>query len=123
MEKTFTGLLALTGAGALCTGLFPETTGTSHIISALSVFICGGACALYSVKVFRPPWSWISFALGTVSLAALILLAGKCYFSLGFGGMERLVAYPLVIWAFGTGGYLMGEGRVAPGPGNSPGQK
>jgi hypothetical membrane protein len=56
MEKTFTGLLALTGAGALCTGLFPETAGTSHVISAITVFLCGGICALYSAKVFRPPW-------------------------------------------------------------------
>ncbi|MFA4861025.1 DUF998 domain-containing protein [Methanoregula sp.] len=107
MDKTFSGLLALTGTGALCVGLFPETAGTSHLIAAVTVFLFGGITAMYSVKIFSAPWGWISFALGAVSLAALILLAGNIYLGLGFGGMERMAAYPLVLWALGTGGFLM----------------
>ncbi|WP_321506901.1 DUF998 domain-containing protein [uncultured Methanoregula sp.] len=108
-NRYFSGLLALTGTGALCTGMFPETTGTPHIIAAVTVFLFGGISAMYSMKVFRPPWGWISLILGSVSLAALILLAVKIFLGLGFGGMERMAAYPLILWALGTGGYLMAD--------------
>ncbi|MFA4877733.1 MAG: DUF998 domain-containing protein [Methanoregula sp.] len=109
VNKTFTGLLALTGTAAVCTGLFPETMGSSHTISAVTVFLAGGISAIYSAKVFRSPWCWFSLILGGVSLAALLLLAGKIYLGLGFGGMERMAAYPLIIWALGTGGYLTAD--------------
>lgn len=115
MDKTFSGLLALTGTGALCTGLFTETAGTSHVIAAVTVFLFGGITAIYSVKVFWAPWGGISLVLGAVSLAALILLAGNIYLGLGFGGMERMAAYPLVLWALGTGGVLMAGGTEKPG--------
>jgi hypothetical protein len=26
---------------------------------------------------------------------------------IGFGGMERLVAYPIILWALGLGGFLL----------------
>lgn len=107
IDKTFSGFLALTGTGALCVGLFPETAGTSHLIAAVTVFLFGAITAVYSVKVFSAPWGWISCVLGAVSLAALILLAGNIYLGLGFGGMERMAAYPLILWALGTGGFLM----------------
>jgi len=116
MDRTFLYLLALAGTGALCTGLFPETTGTSHVIAAITVFLFGGVSAIYSAKIFSQPWGWISPVLGIISLAALIFLAGKVYLGLGFGGMERIAAYCLILWALGTGGFLMAGGNKDPVP-------
>nr|WP_321351733.1 DUF998 domain-containing protein [uncultured Methanoregula sp.] len=116
MDRTFLYLLALAGTGALCTGLFPETTGTSHILAAITVFLFGGLSAIYSAKVFFPPWGWISPVLGIISLAALVFLSGKVYLGLGFGGIERMAAYCLILWALGTGGFLMAGANKDPAP-------
>jgi hypothetical protein len=32
---------------------------------------------------------------------------------MGMGGVERWVAYPVVLWVLGMGGYLMGYGSQA----------
>ena len=36
-----------------------------------------------------------------------MLFGAKVYLGLGAGGMERIIAYPLIIWVIGTGVYLM----------------
>jgi hypothetical protein len=49
--------------------------------------------------------------LGLISLIFLFF-SGMFIPVLGDGGTERFVAYPVVIWAIGFGGYLTGnEGR------------
>jgi hypothetical membrane protein len=45
--------------------------------------------------------------LGVITFTAFILLVAKVYLSLSAGGMERMIVYPLLIWALGTGAYLM----------------
>jgi len=107
----FSALMVLIGIGAAGVGIFPETTGTPHVISALIVFICGGVIAVVSFRVFPAPWAWFSAALGIITLAAFILLASKCYLGLGAGGMERMVAYPVLFWALGSGAFLMAPAK------------
>jgi len=45
-----------------------------------------------------PPFDYVALVLGTVSLVALVLLAIKIYLGLGDGGMERMIAYPIILW-------------------------
>ena len=104
-------IFTLVGIGAASVGIFPENTGTPHVISALIVFICGGICAIMSFRVFPAPWAWFSGALGVITLAAIILLGAKCYLGLGAGGMERMIAYPLILWALGSGAFLMAPAK------------
>ena len=59
------------------------------------------------VPDFSGPWSWFSPVLGIITLVAVVLLGAKVYLGLGAGGMERIIAYPLIIWAIGTGAYFM----------------
>jgi hypothetical membrane protein len=108
----FTGL---TGLGIVGVGVFPGNYGSIHGIFALTTFIAGGIAAIVSVTVQRPPASVLSPILGVITLATLALymimgdespLAG-----LGLGGMERWVAYPILIWVISFGGYLMGRAR------------
>lgn len=103
----FPALMVLVGVGQIGVGIFPETTGTPHLISAAIVFLCGGLIAIISFRVFPVPWAWICGALGIITLGAIILLELKMYSGLGAGGMERIIAYPLFLWSFGSGAYLM----------------
>jgi hypothetical protein len=53
------------------------------------------------------PFSAISVVLGLMTLAALVLFGMGEYLGLGVGGMERMIAYPAVMWGAGFGGYLI----------------
>ena len=107
----FSALMALIGIGAIGVGIFPENTGTPHVLSAMIVFISGGIVAIISFRVFLAPWAWFSGALGVITLAAIILLLAKCYLGLGAGGMERMIAYPLILWVLGSGAFLMAPAK------------
>ncbi|PKL69992.1 MAG: hypothetical protein CVV30_01055 [Methanomicrobiales archaeon HGW-Methanomicrobiales-1] len=106
-NRWFLILLILTGLGAAGVGVFPETIIIPHTIGAITVFVCGGLCAITGYRVFSGPWSWLSLALGLIALGAAMLFVTKYYLGLGAGGMERMIAYPLIIWALGTGAFLM----------------
>jgi len=106
-NRWFLVLLALIGFGAAGVGIFPENIIIPHSICAITVFVCGGLCAILGYRVFRAPWSWFSPILGVITLVAVVLLGVKVYPGLLAGGMERMIAYPLIIWAIGTGVYLM----------------
>ncbi len=110
-NRYFTVLLGLAGVGATLVGLIPETQGVPHVIAAVMVFVSGGLCAIAGYSVFRGPFSLFSPVFGSIVLIAAILLALKLYLSLGMGGMERMIAYPLIIWALGVGAYLMSPGK------------
>lgn len=111
INKYFTALLGLAGLGATLVGIIPETQGVPHVIAALLLFISGGLMAVTGYYVFRGPFSIISPVLGIIALIATIFLALNLYFGLGMGGMERMVAYPLIIWGLGAGAYLMSPGK------------
>ena len=102
INRWFLVLLALTGLGSAGVGIFSENIIVPHSICAITVFVCGGLCAILGYRVFSRPWSWFSPIQGIITLVAVVLLGAKVYL-----GMERLIAYPLIIWAIGTGAYLM----------------
>ena len=107
--------LALMGIGAVGVALFPGGTGTVHVAFALLTFAAGGASALAAARATSAPFRYVSAALGVVSLAALawyIVLRETADGAL-LGGVERWVAYPVVIWLVGFGGYLAASGAAA----------
>jgi hypothetical membrane protein len=106
-NRIFPGLLTLVGIGAAGVGIFPETIIVPHSICAIVVFVGGGICAIAGFRVFSGPWSWFSPVLGILTLASFVLFGAKIYLGLSAGGMERMIAYPLIIWALGTGACLM----------------
>ena len=109
--RLFSVLLTLTGVGAMGVGLFPETFGILHTIPSLITFLFGGLSAIMSYKLQKPPLSYFSVLLGAISLVALILFGSGTYLGLGKGGMERMIAYPTLLWAVGFGGYLIGHSK------------
>lgn len=105
--RPFSVIVALAGIGAMGVGLFPETTGVFHSVFSLVVFLFAGLSAVIAYGVVKAPLSYFSGLLGLVTLAALVLYVGNIYLGLGPGGMERIVVYPVLLWAVGFGGYLM----------------
>jgi hypothetical membrane protein len=109
ISTIFMGLL---GLGVLGVGIFPGNMNPMHPIFALMAFSCGGLAAIVSYRIIRSPFKYMAVLLG---LATLFFLFTNGYFAtiMGMGGVERWVAYPVVLWVLGLGGYLMGYGSQA----------
>jgi hypothetical membrane protein len=112
MVAVFTGL---TGVGMLGVGVFPGAYGSLHAVFALVIFVAGGLGAIVSQLVQKPPFSIISTLLGVIGLGSLLLHTvlgdSNPMQGLGVGGIERWVAYPVLVWVMSFGGYLMGRAR------------
>lgn len=97
----------LSGIGPVGVGLFPETLLVPHSIFALISFVFGGLNAILISTRVRPPFRYVSILLGVLGLAALGLFLAGQYAGIGFGGMERVIVYPVLFWGLGLGGYFM----------------
>ncbi|MEM1537765.1 MAG: DUF998 domain-containing protein [Candidatus Nezhaarchaeales archaeon] len=106
-SKAFLGLLILCGVGVMGVGIFPEDFGVIHFIASLTAFLFGALSAIASYRFQKPLLSYFAVVLGVTSLTALILFGLGAYLGLGKGGMERMIAYPVLLWALGFSGYLM----------------
>jgi len=99
---------ALLGAGILGVGLFPGNNAFFHPLFALLTFISGGLAAIVSFRMTHPPFAYLLALLGVITL--IFLFFSPVFIPiLGDGGTERFVAYPLIIWMIGLGGYLIGK--------------
>lgn len=86
-------------------------------------FAAGGLAAVLSARVVAVPVGYLCVLVGGVSLAApasalvLGVGAGPPLMVPGLGGVERWVVYPVLLWAPGFGGSLLGDAtrRRAPG--------
>lgn len=114
-RRSLTITLGLLGIGATGVGLFPGDTGTPHALFSLLTFVAGGVCGLVAARATSAPFRYLSAALGAVSLGALlsyaVLAEAGPLAALGDGGVERWVAYPVVLWLVGFGGYLTASGQ------------
>ncbi|MGC8912133.1 MAG: DUF998 domain-containing protein [Nitrososphaeria archaeon] len=121
-KNVFHAFMLLCGFGAMGVGVFSEKFGILHTIFSLITFVFGALSAIASFKVQRKPFSYFSLALGIISIISLTIffvfelneylmpsLSQFNYLGLGCGGLERMIVYPVLVWALGFGGYLMGE--------------
>lgn len=101
------------GAAVLLVGIFPGNTGTPHALSAMVAFWAGGIAAVLASRIAAPPFRYALMLLGAINLVSLLsyFLLGDAnpFWALGVGGAERWVAYPILLWAMGFGGYLAGR--------------
>ncbi len=122
-KKAFSGLLILSGIGALGVGVFPETFPLEHQLFSLIVFLFGGLSAIFAYTFETRSFSFLSIVLGLITLTALALYISGIYLSIGPGGMERMVAYPALLWGVGLGGYLLSRTENVPIGSNSAPQR
>ncbi len=116
-------LLALASIGTLTVGFFPENTflvggfPLIHGIAALLAFVMGGLAAIAAYFYTQSPFKIISPILGATSLVAFVLFLTTAPFNglgIGVGGMERMIAYPTLLWTITLGGYLLGIANDTP---------
>lgn len=107
-----TVLLGLFGTGVLGVGIFNGSYGDIHAIFALLAFLMGSLTAIASFRVQKAPMSYFSIILGGIALLDLVfyyIMGDASPFAIfGLGGLERWIAYPILLWVTGFGGYLMG---------------
>jgi hypothetical membrane protein len=101
---------ALLGIGILGVGIFPGNHLAPHQLFSTLAFTAGSIAALLSWKVLNSPLRYITLALGTAAAVSMVL--GFAFFDwapvarLGEGGIERWIAYPVVLWMVGFGAWL-----------------
>ncbi len=108
--------LLLVGIGMAGVGFFPGTEIGGHFSSAglhplfsMLTFVAGGLSAILAYRITAPPFRYVSAALGLISLASLTMSGPLGDTSLGLGGTERWVAYPVILWLVAFGSYLLGR--------------
>ncbi len=104
----FTVPLLLLGIGMLGVGIFPGNKDPYHGIFALLAFNMGGLMAIASFKIVSVPLRYIGILFGSITIVTL-WTASIFIPILGDGGTERWVAYPVVFWLMGLGGYFLNE--------------
>ena len=113
------GLLVF-GASLAGLAVVPGNVPTWHPWIALACFMAGSITAIMSRKVLHPPVVYFAVALGVIALLATF--AGLEAFEgtgpqewIGLGGLERWIAYPVLMWLVMFGTSLMGrdDGRSA----------
>jgi hypothetical membrane protein len=113
-ERFFSLLFVIFGASAMGVGVFPGDTGLIHALVALITFVTSSLSAIVSYRLLKGPFGYISVLIGTFSLIVLFIAlfmgeSSSLGLVFGRGGEERFVAYPVVLWIIGLGGYLMGS--------------
>ncbi|GAA3507423.1 DUF998 domain-containing protein [Streptomyces showdoensis] len=109
-------LLAAAGAGFVLVGLAPADVDENlHVLGALLVmamgniglFLAGFALAERTPAALRRGTS----LLGALAITAFGLFLSRHYLGLGMGGMERVAAFPLLLWAAAVGvlGFSRGD--------------
>ena len=116
MHYRLTAILFMVASiGVIGVGIFPETTGSVHIIFAFIAFAFSGLSAIASYRIANSPMSYFSLILGIITLITLFLSTMGLTFGLGNGGIERVVMYPSIIWIIGIGAHMLGRtSKVTP---------
>jgi len=102
--------LALFGMGVLGVGIFPGNVTPWHGLFAMTTFVFGGIGAVTSSRIVRGPLRYVFIAFGVIGLFCLFF-SDALIPHLGDGGTERWVAYPILFWLTGLGGYILGAER------------
>jgi hypothetical membrane protein len=124
-RRGFPVSLAVFGFGVFGVGVFPGNVTPWHGLFALLTFASGGVTAVLSSRVVARPVSVLCGCFGGVSLLTLasvfvwglVVRAPHPLAALGSGGIERWVAYPLLLWILVFGGYLLGNEARSRGQG------
>ena len=122
-HRVLTVVSALYGAGVFLVGNFPGNT-TPHPYVAMIAFIFEALTAIAVFRVTSAPFRFISLGVGLLSLAALIAseLGDNSLFvkSIGRGGTERWVVFPIILWLAFFGGYLLASRQRTQQDGSGP---
>ncbi len=111
--------LAVAGIGSVVVGVFPENgVHLAHVLgAAAAIGLANVGIFLLGLCLCGLPEALRRYMLvfSCLSLTALVCFAGHRYFGIGPGGMERVAAYPEILWLVIFGIYVaMRHRRPAP---------
>jgi hypothetical membrane protein len=110
------GLLILNllpGTGFLLAVLSPENINVAiHSVGAVLAFFPGAIVMILAFRTIKTQFRYFSLFFGLVSFVGIVFEFGGYYSplvqqTLGPGGWERVIVYPLLIWLVGYGNYLL----------------
>ncbi|MEU9989044.1 DUF998 domain-containing protein [Streptomyces sp. NPDC048045] len=101
-------LLAGAGLGFVLTGVAPaDVNENQHVLGALLIMGTGNiGLLLAGVGLSNDvpgPLRWATSLLGITAITALGLFLSHHYLGLGMGAMERVAAFPLLLWTLAVG--------------------
>ena len=109
-DRVLTVVSTLFGAGTLGVGIFPGNT-SPHPLAAMIAFVFSALTAIAVFRVTSAPFRYMSLSVGLLSLIALgVGLLGDnspVAKSIGLGGVERWVVFPMILWLAFFGGHLL----------------
>jgi len=115
-------LLLIASVSAILIGLFPENVNaTVHDTASLMVFLPAGVALVILSAGMRTGTMWYGYRAFTLILGLVVLLSLAYYaptqtFSTTWdpGLIERLIVYPILLWAVVAGIHLTGLPRFSP---------
>ena len=119
-KKSFSLLILLFGIGMIGVGAFPinfdENIGFPlHDIFSSASFVFGSLSAVASYNIInekQKPLACLFILLGIAALVSLGIFSSDINIGIGAGAMERMIVYPIIIWAVLFGSYLVLEKAV-----------
>jgi hypothetical protein len=79
-------------------------------------FVTAPLSAIAAYRLVNKPFAYFTVVIGIFSLivlfSAVFAVESSPFVAFGRGGEERAVAYPVLLWMIGFGGYLMGHSQT-----------
>lgn len=106
--KLVSAFTLLLGIGVLGVGVLPGNHHALHRLFSMDAFLFGGLAAAFSCMIAKHAFRYIVIMLGLTTLFFLVIGTATLTNVLGYGGIERWIAYPVVLWMVCVGGYILG---------------
>jgi hypothetical membrane protein len=114
-RRRFVVALGIFGIGLVGIAVFPGNVATFHPLFSLLCFLGGSIAAILSRKILDAPLRYFAVALGSVALLATVFGLESLenwgpQATIGIGGVERWIAYPVLLWLVLLGAAFMTRG-------------
>ena len=114
-RRRFLVALGIFGVGIIGIAVFPGNVATIHPLFSLLCFLGGSVAAILSRKILDVPLRYFAVALGSIALLATVfglesLANWGPQATIGVGGIERWIAYTVLLWLVLLGAAFMTSG-------------
>ncbi len=114
-RRRFLVALGIFGIGIVGIAMFPGNVATIHPLFSLPCFLGGSVAAIMSRKIMDVPMRYFGVVLGSIALIGTVfglesLANWGPQATIGIDGVERWIAYPILLWLVLLGALFMTRG-------------